>query len=288
VSATHPDFFSAQVTRARRFYLDLQPAEGARAVVVSGGCEHCEPDYAIHRRSFRYLSIEYVNSGRGQLILGGHTYALQPGTLFSYGPRIAQDIRTDPDDRLVKYFVDFVGRAPRALLAVAQLTPGSVMQTSDPAEVTALFENLIRNGERESPYRERICAAVLEQLLLKLAETVMPPGSANSTAFRTYHRCRQYIEDHFMELTSLGQIAQACHINAPYLCRLFQRFDHQRPYQLLVRLQMVRAAERLQQPGALVKQVAAEMGSSDPYHFSRVFKRVHGLPPSEFIRLRGD
>jgi AraC-like DNA-binding protein len=49
---------------------------------------------------------------------------------------------------------------------------------------------------------------------------------------------------------------------------------------------MTRAAELLQQPGAMVKQVAAEMDCSDPYHFSRVFKRVHGIPPSEFVRLR--
>ena len=284
----HPDFFSSQVTRARRFYLDLKPVAGERGVVVSGGCEHCAPDYEIHRRSFRYLSIEYVSSGRGELTLDGNHHDLNPGTVFSYGPRIAQNIRTDPDDRLAKYFVDFVGDEPRELLDAARLSPGRLMQTSAPGEITALFENLLRNGERDTPYSARICAAILEQLLLKLAETVMPPGSTTSAAFLTYRRCRQYIEDHFMALVSLDQIAAECHVNAPYLCRLFRRFDHQRPYQLLVRLQMGHAAELLQQPGALVKEVAADMGCSDPYHFSRVFKRVHGIPPSEFIRLRGE
>ena len=36
---------------------------------------------------------------------------LNPGAVFSYGPRIAQDIWTDPEKRMVKYFVDFVGEA---------------------------------------------------------------------------------------------------------------------------------------------------------------------------------
>lgn len=281
-----PDFFSEQVSGARRFYLDLKPPHGVRPVVVSGGCEHCEPDYEIHRRGFRYLSIEYVAAGKGDLTLGGTAHALTAGTVFAYGPRIAQHISTDPDSPLVKYFVDFVGDDARALLAVAHLDPGSVMQTSSPGEVTAIFEDLIRNGQNDSPYSARLCVAILEQLLLKLAETNVSPGSANSPAFATYRRCRRYIEDHFMALTSLEDIAQQCHVDAAYLCRLFRRFDHQRPYQLLTRLRMTRAAELLQQPGAMVKQVAVEMDCSDPYHFSRVFKRVHGIPPIAFVRLR--
>jgi AraC-like DNA-binding protein len=46
------------------------------------------------------------------------------------------------------------------------------------------------------------------------------------------------------------------------------------------------AAERLRDPGSLVKQVAAALGFSDPFHFSRAFKSVFGLSPEAFRRLR--
>jgi transcriptional regulator GlxA family with amidase domain len=46
------------------------------------------------------------------------------------------------------------------------------------------------------------------------------------------------------------------------------------------------AAELLQQPAALVKQVAEETGFGDAFHFSRVFKTVFGLSPDAFRRLR--
>jgi AraC-like DNA-binding protein len=49
---------------------------------------------------------------------------------------------------------------------------------------------------------------------------------------------------------------------------------------------MNHAAERLQQPGTLVKQVADETGFSDPFHFSRVFTSVFGLSPASFRDLR--
>ena len=37
---------------------------------------------------------------------------------------------------------------------------------------------------------------------------------------------------------------------------------------------------------ALLVPVAAELGCSDPFHFSRAFKSVFGLSPEAFRRLR--
>jgi AraC-like DNA-binding protein len=47
---------------------------------------------------------------------------------------------------------------------------------------------------------------------------------------------------------------------------------------------MGQAAEMLSGQNLLIKQVAEEAGYPDPYHFSRVFKRVYGIPPEAFIQ----
>ena len=108
-SSALPAFFSPEVAAARRFYSDLNPSTRRRLVVMCGGLEHCTPDYAIHRASFPYFSIEYVARGTGALKLKGQAIALRPGTLFAYGPGVAQDITGNRTDPLVKYFVDFAG-----------------------------------------------------------------------------------------------------------------------------------------------------------------------------------
>jgi len=53
-----------------------------------------------------------------------------------------------------------------------------------------------------------------------------------------------------------------------------------------VRLRMNRAAEKLRSPGVLVSEVADDLGFSDPFHFSRTFKRVFGVSPSSFMALQ--
>lgn len=282
-TAQEPAFFSAQISRARRFYLDLNPRPAQHLAVVCAGVEHCRPDYHLHRATFPYCSIEFVAHGAGWLRLGGRTWALAPGSVFAYAPAVAHDIRCDPGRPLIKYFLDFAGRRARGLLSAP--APGRLVQSSAPDEILRLFEDLIAAGLRPSPLQNRVCAAITEHLLLRVAETAVAPGTIDSLAFATYRRCRRYAEEHFLNLHSLADLASACGMDRAYLCRLFARFDHQSPYQYLTRLKMLEAAQQLQEPAALVKQVAARLGYPDPFQFSRVFHRVMGVSPRQFQRL---
>jgi len=53
-----------------------------------------------------------------------------------------------------------------------------------------------------------------------------------------------------------------------------------------MQLKMSAAAVRLQREDKLVKQIAYELGFSAPFHFSRAFKKVFGLSPAAFRKLR--
>lgn len=281
-----PDFFSPQVSAARRFYLDLNPRPGPGLVVVCGGLEHCTPDYHVQRATFPFLGLEYVARGRGTVKLQGRAHALQPGRVFAYGPGIRQDITGDPAAPLVKYFVDFTGAGATALLRTCRLKPGGVAQVFPPHDLQPLFDELIRSGGTGAPRSAELCARLLECLALKLAGLRAPTPGPDTMAFTTWQHCRDHIQQHFKRLRTLEQISAECHVNGAYLCRLFRRYDHHSPYQHLLRLKLHHAAELLQQPDALVKQVAEQVGFGDAFHFSRAFKSVFGLAPDAFRRLR--
>ena len=281
-----PEFFSPQVSSARRFYLDLNPRPKIPLAVVSGGCEHCSPDYSIHRKTFAFHSLEFVLRGRGRVKLNGCSHELQPGTLFSYGPGVRHDIASAGPVPLVKYFVDFAGSQAEPLLQACHLAPGSAARVFLIGEVQTLFDELIRSGVRGSPFAPDLCTGLLKCLGLKIAECRSPLTRAGNLAFATFQSCQNHIQAHFLSLKNLAETARACHVHRVYLCRLFQRYHHQSPYQYLMRLKMNYAAERLLEPGAMVKQVAEQVGFGDPFHFSRVFKSVLGLSPKAFCKLR--
>lgn len=280
-----PDFFSKQWSDAKRFYLDLRPMESKVLAVICGGWEQCAGDYHMHRTNFPYHCVEFVARGSGKLVLGGKTYELAPGMIFTYAPGIGQDIQSDPNNPLVKYFVDFVGSGATERMQNLGLAPGSVMQSNSPEHVLRIFDELVGAGLRRTRYTAAICSVILDYLLLRIAESTVEPGTIGTQAFATYQQCRQHLEEHYLALGGLGDLAQAVNVDPAYLCRLFARFDHQSPYQRLLQLKMSYAAGRLTQ-GLLVKQAAREVGFADPFQFSRAFRRVLGYSPRKFLEIR--
>lgn len=280
-----PDFFSADVVKARRFYLDLNPPRSIPLAVVCGGVEQSTPAYSIQRGTFPFYSLEYVARGAGEVVLKGRRFALKPGSVFSYGPGVPHRITGSAQDPLLKYFVDFSGRRAAQLLTSCGLAPGRMSQVFPPPSLVALFEELVESGARLGPKAGMLCAGLLDCLALKLQAARAPGEGADTPAFRTYQQCRGHIDQHYSRLRTLAQISAECHVTSAHLCRLFGRYDHQSPYQYLLRLKMNAAAARLGQPDALVKQVAEEVGFPDPYHFSRVFKAVLGVSPTRMRQL---
>lgn len=286
LEAADPPFLSTQVTSARRFYLNLKPRATKAVSIVCGGWEQCAADYVVNRRTFPYLSIEFVASGRGELVLNGKRHLLEPGTLFAYGPGVPHRIRTSPEDRLNKFFVDAAGTETARLMEECGLAPGKVIQTAAIADVREAFLQLVRLGVHHPDLRtERTCALQFELLMHTIARSKAVRSKLERQSQATFERCRRYIDEHFLRLRSVEEVAECCHVDPSHLCRLFRRFQQVSPLQYLLRLRMTWAAERLANAPVLVQEVAEEL-QVDPFHFSRTFKRVHAVSPSDFLRGR--
>lgn len=279
-----PSFVSRQVREARRFYMNLNPTAGHRLTVVCGGWECCAPDFHVERADFPFLCVEFVASGSGKLILGGKEWPLRRGTIFSYGPGCPHRIEADEQDPPVKYFLDFSGREGLDLLRAGGLLPGSCRLAANAEELEEAFEQVLATGRKAGPQAERIAALQAEILLISLAESVAPEGSREQS-FQTYQKCRRCIEERFLDFTTATEVAEACHVSTAYLSRLFALHGHESAYHALIRCRMAHAAARLDEGNKIVREVAEELGL-DPFHFSRVFKRIHGVSPAEFLKRR--
>jgi AraC-like DNA-binding protein len=281
-----PSIFSSQVTDHRRFSLDLLPSRSQQLEVVCGGVEVARSDYHINRRNFPYYAIEYVTRGKGDLTFFGEKQSISLGTVFSYGPLVPHEIVTSSKEPLVKYFITFTGNEAETLLNSCKMPPGHVGRVVPVTEVEGIFEEAISSGRRKGQHSGMLCSKLLECLAFKLLDAPEAAESPETLSYRTFERCHQYIQDNFLKLHNLEQIAIECHVDAAYLCRLFRRNGKPSPYRFLLRLKMNFAAELLQVPNTLVKQVAQQVGFDDQYHFTHAFKAVFGVPPDTFKRIR--
>lgn len=274
-------FLSHEVASSRLFFLD--PEENEDFEVVLGGFERCAPGYRIDRQQLPWYCLEFVSHGTGTVRLGAsEEVPLQPGSFFIYGPSLPQRITSSREAPLGKYFVGFTGPGVESFLEHYGMPPGFVSRCVKVEPIRRAFDTLIDRGVRKSGLARPICAAITRQLLLTCRDDATDSGSTDTPAYVTYQRCREFIERNFLEIAKLEAISLACEVDGAYLCRLFARFHDESPYQFLTRLRMEHASRILLESDATVKSVAAALGFKDAFHFSRVFKSVHHVPPSRF------
>lgn len=279
-----PEFISRQVRSGQHYYLNLSPGYPKGIVVVCGGLEHCREDYIIDRSNFPFLVIEYVIAGKGTVTLSGKSQPLHEAAIYAYFPRQRHIIQSDAQQPLTKYYVAIAGERIEQLVRKSPLIHG-VIRTLRGEEILSLFEQLQLYASQASPQSPRLCALLVEVLVLKIKETSSQKEGPESEAFASYQFARQTIQENFLKLHNLNEVALACGVTTNYLCRLFQRFDQETGYQFLIRTKMNHAASLLTDSSTTVVSVAEKLGYSDPFHFSRVFKRIHGISPESFRKL---
>ncbi|MEM6312887.1 MAG: AraC family transcriptional regulator [Planctomycetota bacterium] len=283
-----PAYFSTAVMDARRFVLpsDRRPT---KLTVVSGGVERCGRQYGVDRDTFDLVGLEFVAAGAVEVVLGaGPVRRLGPGSVFTYGPGVAQRIRTAGEGPAVKYFVDCAVRGATKRLADAGLPMGTIGETRLPERAVALLDEIVHAGVDGGSSAIALCTALVDALLHLLADSTHAVegdvSPRHRQAFATYRRLRAMIDEHALEVRGLAELAGRCGITTAYACRVFRQFERETPHVRLLRTRMGWAAGMLR-GGALVKDVAVTLGYDDAGHFSRAFKRVYGIPPSA-VRLQ--
>lgn len=279
-----PNFISTETREGRYFFLDLNPPRGRPLSLVCAGREICTPAYRIERRNFEYHVIEFVVSGTWKLECGGRSEELRAGALFAYGPGDAYSLEAGRGGELIKYFATFTGRDAGVLLDECGLSGARVRYVPQVRWIHDLFEQLLDCAGLEPELAREIGNRLNELILLRARGDSLACDARQSDSLQTFARCRTTIQEHYLELSSVEAIAVRCHVNPAYLARLFKRFGSERPLQLLTRLKTNHAADLILRMGYNVTQAGNAVGFADPYHFSRVFKRTHGVPPGN-LRL---
>jgi len=281
-SSAFPTFFSTQVVSGDYFHLGefKNPTE---LNVVCGGLEKCSKDYRIDRNHFRYYGIEYIVSGSCKITLQNQKFELNSGCVFSYGPHLHHKIEHTGDEHLIKYFIDLSGNNVPDLLWESFLKDNRPWKLNNIKWVSDTFQQLIDCGKMgENPGRS-LCNSLAKYLIKRIEVEKITTKQTNSPSKSTYEKTRKYIEEHYLTIKRVSEVAEACHLSLPHLCRLYKRFSNEAPTQVLIRMKLEKSIELISRGDYLIKEIADYVGFEDPFYFSHRFKQHFGVSPSNYL-----
>ena len=91
-----------------------------------------------------------------------------------------------------------------------------------------------------------------------------------------------WMKDHLAEPLRLGELANIAGLSVPHYSVLFRTQTGFSPIDWFIRLRIQHACELLDTTDDTVAEIGRQTGFTDPYYFTRCFRRIVGLPPRRY------
>lgn len=216
-----------------------------------------------------------------------------PGQLYFGGPgQLAQVLAQLPahsPGQVLRFTDDFLyaaGEASEPLLSLfhnAPLTTPLPLPAGATAEIAFLLAHLAQQATGDALLREALLRSYLQTLLLRCIslhrqhyprENLARPG--------LFLRFRQLLEQYYTEWKSVTAYADQLCVTPNHLSVSIKR-ETGRPASDHIRQRIMLEAQRLVAArDAPLKEIAYQLGFEDVAHFSKLFKRCHGVSFSSF------
>lgn len=95
-----------------------------------------------------------------------------------------------------------------------------------------------------------------------------------------------YVDEHIGEELRSEDAAEQIGMSRSYFSTRFKEMTGETFHQYVIHRKMKAAAERIEEGGKSITQIATELGYDNFHYFARVFAREHGCNPSEYRKER--
>jgi len=111
-------------------------------------------------------------------------------------------------------------------------------------------------------------------------------GFNESEPVRKIQESIAYMKQHLDGTLRVATLAARASLSPSHFFALFKRQIGYAPIDYFIRLRMQQACRLLDETRLSVKEVAAALGYDDPFYFSRIFKSVNRVAPSEYRLMK--
>ena len=155
-------------------------------------------------------------------------------------------------------------------------------------QLKGIFKRLMEK-DQHGPYSNEYAESLLKLLLIDLLHSNKPEAphsrpAASLPENSILDRAIQIISENVHQKLSLEELSSMVHVSVPYLYMLFQEHLGTSPGKYITKIRIEECKVLLRAGQLTMGQIAEQMSFSSLQHFSRQFKSVCGITPTQYIR----
>ncbi len=226
----------------------------------------------------------YCVMGRGWCRAGGLELSVGPGDLLVVPPGLSHKYWADERRPWTIHWVHAKGRLlPHFLHELGATTAATVLFVGKDAQTVALFDEVLDVAEQGYAFVQLAHSG--QALAHLLALLVRRAREAKRELHNTEQRVAQsvdYLKRHMEAALDVASLAKIAGLSGSHYSALFKAYTGYAPMDYLARVRMHRACQLLDTSNRSVKSIAAMLGYRDQLYFSRVFRAINEVSPSEY------
>ena len=240
-------------------------------------------------RTLQHHQLIFVCEANGHMVIGGKRYPIKKGMLFYIPPGIQQTIEQRTQTPVHFMTVHFSGS--RIILGsdgkwnyqenIQTLKQPLAQEITDYIAVKELFEKLLDTWNVKGPSYEFIAVTLLRQLLILVSQN-NKVQSKNYAISVKIGKIIEYMRENINRKVTLEELSGIVGLSTFYLSKTFKDTTGYPIIMYFNKMKIDKAKELLIEGNKKVKEVAYELGYTNEFYFSRIFKRMEGLSPTEF------
>ncbi|MBI4979863.1 MAG: AraC family transcriptional regulator [Spirochaetes bacterium] len=219
-----------------------------------------------------FNELIYVREGDGCMEINGKSYPAHRGDLFSINPEDAHRSYTENGSALVVHYFAF--KLPRWKEIICALTGNERLPVKTDApggDIMSLYGKIQSEIVSRKTAADRVIGNYIALIVLTLARKksdAPQPPSADFTSFDAK--------------LSVSDMAKQAYLSRTYFSKLYKKETGESPARHIVRKKIALAKHLLVSTEKKIRDVANDVGFEDEYYFSKVFKRLEKMTPSEY------
>jgi AraC family transcriptional regulator, transcriptional activator of pobA len=238
-----------------------------------------------HRHA--YHELIWVREGSGRHLIDGEPVEFGPHTLTLIAKgQVHQFQRADHVTAVVARFEDDWLTGSRRWLFSGQSCTALRVPDADAAPFDALLEALRVEVERSpGPESAELRRHLLSAVLLwaqRWREGQLEESGASRTDLQLYQQFQELLERDLAVSHEAGHYAAELGVTTGTLSRVLTKLTGQTTKQLILERVALEAVRLLRFSDLSIKEIAAGLGFSDQFAFSKAFKRQRGMAPLDF------
>ncbi|MCP1102240.1 AraC-like DNA-binding protein/uncharacterized cupin superfamily protein [Aequitasia blattaphilus] len=258
-------------------------------------CNLVRTENEVCYHSHEHIEISIIAKGKGTFHVDGKDYPVKAGDLLIFNPgTYHKSVMTNKEELMTEYYIAFTDINFRDCEPNTVPFPDHDFIYSLSGEIKEHVLDLCNSMNKESqsnkPGRYFMLKAYLIEFLVTLLRGQQfikhaQEGYIFASPNKKYvvDQMIRYFTEHYPEKISLECIAQNMYLSPFYLSKIFKSETGDTPISYLIGLRMEKARNIMKENPALsIQTIAQSVGYEDAYHFSKLFKKHFGIPPSTY------